>query len=186
MIVIGIDPGVETGLAVWNVLDLRFLAVESGDILEVMQKVLTWRDVWDLQLLIFEDARLRTWFSPERDEKQQKYGAGVREGVGSVKRDCGIWETFCIRHEIRYEAKYPSRTKYSPEEFQRLTGWQGQTNVHKRDAGMIVHGLNRPMLQGKLLTLEHAPVRPHTDRKRSRPGKPRGRGLRGRFPSRSA
>lgn len=174
MIVLGIDPGVETGIAAWDVLERRLLAVESGGILEVMQKVLTWRDVSDLRLVIFEDARLRTFFG-KMDAKFEKYGAAVREGAGSAKRDAAIWEEFCTRYALPFEARRPRNTKIKAPEFQRLTGWNSQTNEHSRDAAMIVHGLNGPMLQGKLLALADASTRPATDRARTGRGKPRRR-----------
>jgi hypothetical protein len=33
------------------------------------------------------------------------------------------------------------KTKIKAEAFKRLTGWQGQTNEHSRDAAMMVFGL---------------------------------------------
>lgn len=92
--------------------------------------------------VIFEDARLRTWFGAARDINQEKYGAGVREGVGSVKRDALIWEDFLEDNGIPYLARKPSSgaTKWKADVFQRTTGWTARTNEHGRDAGLLVYG----------------------------------------------
>ena len=172
MIVVGIDPGVETGIAMWDAQLRELRKVESHSILESMDLVLQWRNIHHVALVIFEDARLRKWRGSfgELDEKTSKYGAGVREGVGSVKRDCSIWQEFLTRHRIPFEARYPRNTKLEPEEFERVTGWKGRTNKHARDAAMVVHGLNRPMAQGLLRVIEERKNTPQVRQRRKARG----------------
>lgn len=159
MIVLGVDPGTVTGLAAYDANARQLLKVESWTILEAMQQVLIWRDVSALALVIFEDARRRTYFG-KMDAEQAKYGAAVREGVGAVKRDCAIWEEFLTAHQIPFEGRTPRNTKMKAEPFRLLTNWAGKTNEHSRDAALIVHGMNAPMVQAKLIALSNGRAGP--------------------------
>lgn len=97
-VLIGIDTGVNTGFAVafdqGNGGQLH--DVESLTITQAMSKVLELVEGHGKEnlMLFIEDARLRTWFG-NADARQARSGAGVREGIGSVKRDAQIWEDWC-------------------------------------------------------------------------------------------
>ncbi|NNH36546.1 hypothetical protein HLH12_13585 [Acinetobacter sp. NIPH 2377] len=142
-ILIGIDTGVHTGFAVafdhgeGGVLQ----NVESLSITQAMQSVLEFEDEHDLKdiMLYIEDARQRKWFG-NMDERQAKSGAGVREGIGSVKRDAQIWEDWCTEQGLNFKMIHPAAnaTKMKAAEFTRKTGWTGRTNEHARDAAMLV------------------------------------------------
>ena len=137
MIQIGIDCGVKTGFAV---ADKGVLTrVETLTITKAMEAVKEIHGKYPDMIVKIEDARKRTWFG-SMDARQAKSGAGVREGVGSVKRDCSIWEQFCVEQGIKYELVHPSAnaTKKKAEDFKRMTGWTGRTNEHGRDAAMLV------------------------------------------------
>ena len=83
----------------------------------------------------FEDARLRKWIP-------QIKGKEVLQGVGSVKRDAGIWEDFLRDLGVPFEMVAPKNniTKLSADSFRKITGWQSKTNEHSRDAAMLVFG----------------------------------------------
>ena len=133
---IGIDPGVKTGIA--TALDGKLQSVTSATITTAMQMVLAVKD--QNPMVYIEDARKRTWFGGA-DARQARSGAGVREGVGSVKRDCSIWEDWCVENGIAYLMVHPAanKTKLDANDFNRITGWRAKTNEHARDAGMLVH-----------------------------------------------
>lgn len=151
MILIGIDPGTQTGLARWSTAPQQLQRVECLTILQAMRVVEleACQRAPDL-FVIFEDARKRKWYG-KMDAEQKKYGAGVREGVGYVKRDCAIWEEFLRGLGVAFEMRYPSATKMKAEPFARLTGWTGRTNEHARDAAMIVFGLNDSIARAKVI-----------------------------------
>lgn len=147
MIIIGIDPGVETGFAVWHVENKSLCEVSCVKIHEAFKLIKdTWNNDMDyrLRLVIFEDARKRAWFG--------KSGKEVWQGAGSIKRDCKIWEDFLTDSGIPFVAVSPSRgkTKLSPEQFKIYTGYDGRTNEHSRDAGMLVYGYTEAMVQSQL------------------------------------
>ena len=142
-ILIGIDTGVNTGFAVaidrGNGGELE--QVESLSITQAMEQIRDRinSDGKDNIFLYIEDARKRTWFG-SMDARQAKSGAGVREGVGSVKRDAQIWEDWCTEQGIHFKMIHPAAnaTKMKAPEFKRMTGWTGRTNEHARDAAMLV------------------------------------------------
>lgn len=163
MIVIGIDPGTHTGFAIWDPHARQLIAVESCKIHQAMRKVENLRA--DSPLVMFEDARTM------RIGGGKTYGQKSRlQGVGSVKRDSAIWEDFLEDTGLPYHARTwkPGTTKWSAEEFLRITGWGIQTNNHARDAAVIVHGLNLPMAQGLVRAWEqrHAYTPPRTSARR--------------------
>ena len=144
-ILIGIDTGVHTGFAVAfdHGAGGELQRVESLSITQAMQCVLEYEDEYDLKdiTLYIEDARLRTWFGA-MDARQAKSGAGVREGVGSVKRDAQIWEDWCKENGYEYLLLSPAAkgAKVDAVKFEKITGWQGRTSQHARDAAMLVYG----------------------------------------------
>lgn len=140
MICIGIDPGTHTGVAVWGTRERRFLSLDTMPIHKAINEVLQWMvsciDRHEVLQVFFEDARQRTWFGKGNVSAKM-------QGAGSVKRDCSIWEDFCKDYGILFMAKPPVRggTKVSAEYFKTITGWQGRTSEHARDAAMLVFGM---------------------------------------------
>lgn len=134
-ILIGIDPGTHTGLAVWDSRKSRFLEIETLMIHEALFKVLDLHEQHNGEISLFiEDAR-----HTSRD------GADSRariQGAGSIKRDCSIWEDFCEDYCIPYQLIRPGKgmTKVTPEYFKLVTKWKSRTSNHARDAAMLVFG----------------------------------------------
>ena len=131
---IGIDPGVNTGFALWD--GKAFVEITTVDIITAINKVKNLADDFNV-MVYYEDARLRHWFGSSGREKLM--------GAGSVRRDSQIWETACKVLNIPYEAIAPKQniTKLNARQFAMYTGWKGRTNEHGRDAAMLV--FNRPM-----------------------------------------
>lgn len=140
--IIGLDPGVHTGYAAWNLPRRRLEQVSSMPIHDAMACVKSLHERRELYLVVFEDARLRTWFG-KTDAKQAKYGSAVREGAGSAKRDAKIWADFLGSLGVPYKAVKPAAgaTKWNAEHFARVTGWTARTNEHGRDAAVLVFGM---------------------------------------------
>lgn len=137
MIVVGIDPGLHTGLAVWDTSSRQFLDIRCSGIVDAMDYLQHLREERGIGLVVFEDARQRTWIPRERDIAQMK---GRAMGAGSVKRDCSIWEEWCTSRGVQFIATKPRNgmTKLSDEAFRGITGYDRRTNNHGRDAAMLV------------------------------------------------
>lgn len=139
MIIIGIDPGVQTGVAVYNKTTKQLEDVKTMMLHDAMELVLHYKSI--LFKVRIEDARKRTGGFEATDAAQTKSGDGVREGVGSVKRDCKIWEDFLIAKGIPHEMVKPKNTKYHEKYFKQMTGWVQRCSVHGRDAAMLIFGM---------------------------------------------
>lgn len=137
MIVVGIDPGIHTGLAVWDTSTRQFLEIRTVGIVAAMEYLSEIRQDRGIGLLVFEDARQRTWIPREKDIRQVK---GRAMGAGSVKRDCSIWEEWCKAKGIQFIASRPKTgmTKLTDAYFRGITGYDRRTNEHGRDAAMLV------------------------------------------------
>lgn len=135
-IFIGIDTGVNTGIAVYfpdsNLLDV----VTTMKIHKAMELVHVNYNVFGDGLFVrVEDARKRKWIPKER-------GKEVLQGAGSIKRDASVWEDFLIDLGVRFEMVAPksNKTKMTAMAFKKLTGWEKVCSNHARDAAMLVFG----------------------------------------------
>lgn len=135
---IGIDPGVETGYAEYHKPTKKILRVNTLQIHRAFAAIdfEIGRKHKDRILVRVEDARLRQWIPKER-------GREVLQNVGSVKRDCKIWEDFLTDRGLAFELLPPAagRTKWSADYFKKLTGYTSRTSNHGRDAAALVYGL---------------------------------------------
>lgn len=134
--IIGIDPGVTTGFALWSCEEKKLINVESDIAYGVELRVLNLVNKYgsDALFIRVEDARQRDWFGNSGTERWK--------GAGSVMRDCGRWEELLKAEGLAFEMVSPkrNRTKLDAVRFGQYTGWQGKTNEHARDAGMLVFG----------------------------------------------
>jgi hypothetical protein len=130
-IYIGIDCGVNTGVAVWNSVTKKFIVVKTMMIHQAFEIVKYWHGC-NRVFVIVEDAR----------QVKFKTSDVKAQGAGSVKRDAGIWEGFLKDHGIRCDFVRPNKaiTKLTSDQFRASTGWEGSTNNHNRDAAMLVFG----------------------------------------------
>lgn len=143
-IYIGIDPGVNFGFAVWSAKENAFSEIESLDFYDGIKKALLYASElkgFGVAVKVrFEDARLRKWFTDGNGGKEAK---GKAMGAGAVKVLCSIIENELKKAGIEFDAVPPknNRTKLDAKTFKKITGWQGRTNEHSRDAAMLVFGL---------------------------------------------
>ena len=140
MVIVGIDPGVHTGVAVWDTSARQLLNVTCCGIVEAMAYLEDLHRERTIKVVTIEDARQRRWIPRERDFRQLK---GRAMGAGSVKRDCSIWEEWCRMHRIEFNPIPPKNnvTKLSDVQFRGITGYDRRTNEHGRDAAMLVFGI---------------------------------------------
>jgi hypothetical protein len=139
---IGIDPGVNTGLAVWDTKDKRFEMIATTTILKAQSEIILFADYVPGYLTQFrlyvENPNLRVWFGKKDREALQ--------GAGSIKRDYSIWQEFAENTGLELIPVAPKNvTQMEGREnaayFKRLTGYDGTTSKHAREAAMMVFGM---------------------------------------------
>lgn len=89
--------------------------------------------------VVIEDARLRKWYGDKSNVKAQ--------GAGAIKAICGFWEEWSKnittkRLHINFIHPIKGGTKINARQFKLLTSYEGSTNEHSRDAGVVAFTYN--------------------------------------------
>ncbi len=145
---IGIDPGVNTGIATWHTEERQFLAIDTMSIHEAMNVVRALQN--KIAEVIVEDARKATY------GRHTMLDAAARQGAGSIKRDCKIWDDYLLYMGVPYRMFRPDKTRNSYASWKKgsklskaqkeviltrwrkMTGWKRRCSEHARVASMLV------------------------------------------------
>lgn len=136
---VGIDPGKNTGFAMWDTETQTFESVETLPIHAALISVLELANRTADVKVFFEDARKRKWLPKDATSSEYR---GHLMGAGSVKRDSVIWQDALTDWGIPFEMVPPraGATKWDADTFARITGYKGRTSNHARDAALLVYG----------------------------------------------
>lgn len=136
--IIGIDPGVSTGIAMYDKTTKTLAECKTTMIHRAMEMVAEAHQSGVLLHVYVEDARLLKLPAHLQRHKSAKYA----QGVGSVKRDCSIWESFLIDLSIPHTLVDPRKTikKMDRDAWEAVTRYKRPTSSHSRDAAMLVWG----------------------------------------------
>ena len=135
-IAIGIDPGVHTGISIWDSSEKKFLSIQTVKIHEAMEIVKAAKLQNGEIMVIYEDARKRKFDPGLTDEK--------RQGAGSIKRDCKIWEDFLSAIKVQSKNPAPNgklNELAGPKKlniWQQNMKWTKQTSEHARVSALLV------------------------------------------------
>lgn len=131
MILLGIDPGQHTGLAIFDcgrLAELRTIAPVEIDraITSIMPG-----------LVVFEDSRLQSHLWTTSTAKATL--AKIARNVGEVDAWCKLIVAVCERLDIPAHSVSPlgKGKKMAADQFQRITGWNKPSNQHERDGAMV-------------------------------------------------
>lgn len=108
-----------------------------------MEQVQNWKHLCEADgvsiCVIYEDARTRRWFPKDKSESEYR---GHLMGAGAAKRDSVIWQEFLTAKGIPCEPHAPraGMTKWDKSYWYKMTGWEGRTSHHGRDAALMVWG----------------------------------------------
>ena len=139
---LGIDPGVRTGLAIFR--EGELVALETIRPLEIERTI----RALNPHRVIFEDSRLekRAWNA----RSKANYGAALAtaRSLGHVDALCALIVEVCQELGISAHGISPTAkgAKLDAATFARATGWTEGSNQHCRDAAMVcwpyrrVHG----------------------------------------------
>lgn len=132
--VVGIDPGTATGIADYDVVAGELCIVECWRFWIAYEFLVSFYDR-SSTLVIVEDASL---ISPTFHHKALTEAAKAKtsQRVGQVKRESQLLIEGLRRAGFFVQGVKP-RGKMNADQFKRLTGWQGKTNSHSRDAGAM-------------------------------------------------
>lgn len=136
-VVMGIDPGTHTGIALFEGGKLTTLqTIEPHQLVEVIETVMPAR-------VVFEDSRLisPTWKRSVSNAAQLK----IARDVGQIDAWCRLIVATCERLGIPAHGISPKNkgAKLDAEQFAALTGWTGRSNEHTRDAAALAWQFRR-------------------------------------------
>ena len=131
-VIIGLDPGVNTGLAVYQQGALVELAtIHPAGIRAALVQ-------WSPRRVVFEDSRLQS-FSWTTD-RNRAVALKKARNVGEVDAWCKLIVEHCAELGIAAHSVSPKGKGAKIEEqdrFNAITGWTGRSNQHTRDAAMV-------------------------------------------------
>lgn len=137
---VGVDPGVNSGVAVWSCHSKKFLILSTGKAVEAEHYIKT---LWDD--LRSQGKTLMVYVEDVRSLRLPKHlqNPGRTKGAGSVGRDVQRFLDFLEYNGIPHQA-----AKLSPKEFRSgdgawfkaKTGYEGRTSEHARSAAGLVWG----------------------------------------------
>lgn len=129
--ILGIDPGSSTGLAIFR--DGKLAALRTIAPIDLEQEILV---IWPSRV-VFEDSRLQThaWTTA----KTKAAAVKMARNVGEIDAWCKLVVAICAKHGIPAHGISPKGKgkKLGAEAFERATGWSIPSNQHGRDAAMV-------------------------------------------------
>ena len=159
-VVVGIDPGTQTGLAQIDAQTGAVLAVSSAGPLETVRQ---------LEALAHEGALAGAYVEDSRDlpiyarhgGKNRGQRDRVARSVGRVDGLTDLYVGLLTSLGVPVQTAEPVRsTKWDAETCERVTGYAGRSNQHGRDALRIVFGRGtpRPLLPTSTRSFTTAPT----------------------------
>lgn len=132
-VVLGIDPGANTGVALFEGGGLVGLATIAP--VEITRLIMERAP----QLVVFEDSRLQTHAWNARGKSAYGAALATARSLGQVDAWCSLIESICTELKIKAIGVSPRSkgAKLNAEQFLRATGWAAVTNEHSRDAAMV-------------------------------------------------
>lgn len=135
--IMGIDPGANTGIAIYRAGQLVELqTIEPHQLVEAIETV-------DPDRVVFEDSRLisPTWKRGVSNSAQLK----IARDVGQIDAWCRLIVATCERLGIPAHSVSPrdKGAKLNAEQFWELTGWTKPSNQHTRDAACVAWQFRR-------------------------------------------
>ena len=131
MILLGIDPGQHTGLAIF----------EGGRLAELCTEDPVWiaSAIESIApgMVVFEDSRLQSAVWTTSTSKAA--AAKMARNIGEIDAWCKLIVAVCAGLDIPAHSVSPLSKghKMAADQFERITGWGKQSNQHERDAAMV-------------------------------------------------
>lgn len=143
---IGIDPGTYTGFAVW--VPKSATGIDGVEPLLSLEKKHTYRSALkrvsefpvDDTIVVIEDPGQNKPIWHDKD-LPPAVREKIAKDVGGNHMEARILADYIEALGYRVKRVRPTTEKLEHFEFRRITGYQGQTNEHVRDAAMLVFGI---------------------------------------------
>lgn len=153
---IGLDLGVETGLAVWFPKDkkLNCYTISFIEYLQYFYNTILAQKIKFNVILVVEDVisnspvfKAKKVYIETKGVHDNKLAAVCKlaSNIGSVKEKTDIAIKLAEKHNIPVIRKRPQKgclTKLTADQFRRITGYTAHTTSHSRDAGILIWNIH--------------------------------------------
>ena len=151
-VLVGLDPGTETGFAVWSPTRGALVHVASGPFWDVQTALATlcapvtetpsaWSG-WRVAGVVIEDPRRLPVYARHRGANRGERDR-IARSVGRIDRDVELWASWLASAGYAVRLVQPTRRKkWDREALRRVSGWSAPTNEHGRDAARLVVGMS--------------------------------------------
>jgi hypothetical protein len=129
--ILGIDPGAQTGIAVFRAGKLDDLVtIQPHELAECIKANKPSR-------VIFEDSRLTSFMFTQ--VKSRAAALKMARNVGEIDAWCRLITAVCGELNIAFHGISPKDkgAKLNAAQFAKLTGWIASSNQHERDAATV-------------------------------------------------
>lgn len=146
MTYVGIDPGISTGLCVWDSVQKKIVYIKTMDfweVIEYFEKLRVTCTTLPIKVIIENSALNKPTFVKPGGDTNRKIQK-ISRNVGSNQRESvllieGIRRLGFTVEEIRPTGKHGVKRKWDANYFKKLTGIS-KASQHARDAAMLVFG----------------------------------------------
>ncbi len=149
---IGLDAGINTGFAVFDVASRLFTELHTYEFWEAIYRLQDYHRQFkeqkiDLVVVVEDVVANKPTFKrelPDDIRDIEAYKDKISQGVGENKAHCKLLVKWCEDRGIPIRKIRPTKasfTKLDPGQFTALTQYSGRTSSHARDAAMLVYYL---------------------------------------------
>ena len=159
--VLGIDPGMVTGLAAYVPAENALAFVTSAGPLQALRLLTAWHREGALAAAVIEDSRPLPVYARHRNVNRGERDR-IARSVGRVDVLTELYAELLRSLDVPVRTREPVRSaKWTAADLARITGYASRTNEHGRDAARLVFGCRIPKPPA------HRPAPPRASRGRN-------------------
>jgi hypothetical protein len=130
---LGIDPGARTGLCLWN--GEKILALITVDHAKAFDEIKDWIGKFEIRRVGVElNESTHIYIRPGTNYSQHlRIAQNVEKNRGMAREMIA----YCKGLGLEVKVLKPARTKMPQGQFDALTGWEGHSSSHSRDAWLV-------------------------------------------------
>jgi hypothetical protein len=131
-VVLGIDPGSSTGLAIFR--DGKLAELRTVEPAGIEAQIVAIKP----SRVVFEDSRLQSHTWATAKAMSRAAAVKIARNVGQIDAWCSLVTAICAKHSIPAHGISPLAKggKLNAEQFEKATGWTAASNQHTRDSAM--------------------------------------------------
>lgn len=142
--IIGIDPGVHNGFAVWCKTTRSMPYIKTYHFWDLITELNRLREQQELEMIemqfIIEDPSQNRPTFNKRSVANQAAQNKISQNVGENKRIAKLIIEYCEFYKLKYSALRPNSRKWTKDEFYAITKCMVNVSQHAIDAAKLVYG----------------------------------------------